>query len=174
MQEISRVVVVWDKVCISLFHSRIQCGMLDETVVHKKVLLATALAGIFGLGYKTVDLHHVGILIHRVEPFLVVLAVHLVDSLGKITPMQVVQQLSIMVESIVDMVVDKCHTLKYLLYMAQLNTILFEEVASCRNIIEEVLHCNIGATLATARTLLLDVAPLDNHLCAQLAVVPDS
>ena len=95
IKEIARETIAGNHLHVGVLDGMVQIGMLDETLVHKEILLATRFLGIFRLDDVTIDAHTFGLLSDVQQAFLVVVAKQTHDALLKVARIEMVYFLAV-------------------------------------------------------------------------------
>ena len=133
-----------------------QIGMLDEAFVHKEILLAAGLLGVFRLDDVARDAHSVGLLADGQQAFLIVVAEQPHDALLEVAGIQMIEFLAVAGQGEADLWVHQRDAGELFNDMSHLGLGRLEEVASRRDVEKQVLDGECGARLHRNEVLLLD------------------
>ena len=145
--------------------------VLHEALVDKQELLVVALAGKGRFGDIAVDAHQRGVYIDGNQLCLKSLAHQCRDALQEGARLQFVHQVPIVHQGELNVMVDHGELLKLPYDVVQFHLVAFEELASCRDVIEDVLDHEVAAWRTHVGFLALAHRTVDDELSSQLCVV---
>ena len=135
-------------------------------------MLTAGAAGEFGLAHETGQLDHIGLLLHRNEPLVILRPKHPNQTLAKGSGRQVEQLRIVVAQSERAIGVRQGDALELINGVPQFHGIALQEIPAGRHIEEQVLHHHARPDFAGHGLRGLKFSPLHGQAHAQLVFLP--
>ena len=168
IEEIARETVFGNHLQIGVLDGMMEIGVLDKALVHKEILLASRLSGIFRLDDIAVNADAVGLLMDMQKPLVVSTPKESHDALLEVAGIKMVDLLAVAGQAEAYFRIHQRDTGELLYDMAHLGLGRLEEVAPCRDVEKQVLDGERGAWLHGDEGLFLHYRPFVDNLGAHL------
>ncbi len=171
-QHIQRKTVGRDQLLVGTHDSMVQVGAPYEPVVHEQVLVPTRFFGRFGLTYKTISVHVIGLFLNRHQFRVVLGAEDLKYALFKRSFVEMKNLLAVAGKRKENIGKGKSNTDEFINNVPHLGGITFKKISACGHIKKQILHCNAGAVGTSGNFLLSHNAVVDLEIGASCIFLP--